>query len=107
MTGTVEFGGLLLPPDAHRLALLRRAMRALVPASQPDTASTWMGFRPSLPDHLPVVCAAPRHPGVFFAFGHQHLGLTLCGVTARLVADLVCRRKPSVDMAPFHVDRFY
>ena len=43
---------------------------------------------------------------MFFAFGHQHLGLTLCGVTARLVADLVCRRKPSLDMAPFHVDRF-
>ncbi len=106
MTGTVEFGGLHLPPDGHRLALLRHAMRALVPASQPDTASTWMGFRPSLPDHLPVLCAAPRHPGVFFAFGHQHLGLTLCGVTARLVADLVCGHAPSLDMAPFHVSRF-
>ncbi len=106
MTGTVEFGGLQLPPDERRLALLRREMRALLPASRPDTASTWMGFRPSLPDHLPVICAAPRHPGVFFAFGHQHLGLTLCGVTARLVTQLVCGQAPSVDLAPFHIGRF-
>lgn len=43
---------------------------------------------------------APRHRGVFFAFGHQHLGLTLCGVTARLVADLVVGHAPTIDMAP-------
>lgn len=89
MTGTVEFGGLRLPPDERRFALLRKQMEALVPGTRADQASSWMGFRPSLPDHLPVIGAAPRHRGVFFAFGHQHLGLTLAGVTARLVADLV------------------
>lgn len=106
MTGTVEFGGLHLPPDERRFALLRREMRALLPAADPQAASTWMGFRPSLPDHLPVMGPAPRHPGVFFAFGHQHLGLTLSGVTARLMADMVQGRRPTVDMAPFHVGRF-
>ena len=106
MTGTVEFGGLHLPPDARRHSLLRRQMLALVPGTQVDQASTWMGFRPSLPDHLPVICAAPRHRGVFFAFGHQHLGLTLAAVTARLVAELVQGGAASIDLAPYHVGRF-
>ena len=106
MTGTVEFGGLQLPPDPRRFALLRTQMLALMPGTRTDSASTWMGFRPSLPDHLPVICEAPPHRGVFFAFGHQHLGLTLCGVTARLVTDLVLGRVPGIDMAPYHVGRF-
>jgi glycine/D-amino acid oxidase-like deaminating enzyme len=107
MTGTVEFGGLHLRPDPQRFVLLRRQMEALLPGVNAERASTWMGFRPSLPDHLPVLGAAPHHPGVFFAFGHQHLGLTLSGVTARLVADLVQGRKPSIDMAPYRIERFH
>lgn len=106
MTGTVEFAGLQLPPDVRRYALLQRQMQALLPGVQTDTASTWMGFRPSLPDHLPVLGAAPRHPGVFFAFGHQHLGLTLSGVTARVMADLMQGRPDTLDLAPYRVDRF-
>jgi glycine/D-amino acid oxidase-like deaminating enzyme len=107
MTGTVEFGGLHLAPDPQRFLLLRRQMEALLPGVNAERASTWMGFRPSLPDHLPVLGAAPRHQGVFFAFGHQHLGLTLSGVTARLVADLVQGRKPSIDLAPYRIGRFH
>ena len=106
ITGTVEFGGLTLPPDPHRHALLHQQLTALLPGLSSRGATHWMGFRPSLPDHLPVMCEAPRHPGVFFAFGHQHLGLTLCGVTARLMADLMQGRTPDIDMAPYHVDRF-
>jgi D-amino-acid dehydrogenase len=48
-----------------------------------------MGNRPTLPDYLPVIGRSQRHPGLIFAFGHQHLGLTLSGVTARLIRDLV------------------
>ena len=106
MTGTVEFGGLRLPPDPRRYTLLQRQMQALLPGVLTDTASTWMGFRPSLPDHLPVLGVAPRHPGVFFAFGHQHLGLTLSGVTARVMADLMQGKPDTLDLAPYRVGRF-
>ncbi len=106
MTGTVEFGGLKLPPDPHRHALLHRSMLALLPGIDTSGASTWMGFRPSLPDHLPVLGAAPHHPGVFFAFGHQHLGLTLCGATARIMAELMQGETPAIDLAPYRVDRW-
>jgi D-amino-acid dehydrogenase len=106
MTGTVEFGGLQLPPDPRRYALLRRQLQALLPGIVLDDASTWMGFRPSLPDHLPVLGAAPRHQGVFFAFGHQHLGLTLCGVTARILCTLMQGQAATPDLSAYRIDRF-
>ncbi len=106
MTGTLEFGGLRLPPDPRRIALLHRQMQSLLPGVQTAGASSWMGFRPSMPDHMPVIGRVPRHPNVVFAFGHQHLGLTLSGVTARLVSDLLAGRQATVDSAPFRVGRF-
>ena len=106
MTGTVEFGGLELPPDANRWAMLERHLSALVPSLPKEGMTTWMGYRPSLPDHLPVLGRAPDGRNLFFAFGHQHLGLTLSGVTARLVADLVAGRDPGIDLAPFSPLRF-
>ena len=105
MTGTLEFGGLQLPPDPRRYRLLQRQLQALLPAVDSSSATTWMGFRPSLPDHLPVLGRAPRQSNVFFAFGHQHLGLTLCGVTARLIADLMLGRS-AFDFSAYRVDRF-
>jgi glycine/D-amino acid oxidase-like deaminating enzyme len=106
MTGTVELGGLALPPDPHRWEIIRGHLAALVPSLSTDGATTWMGYRPSLPDHLPVLGRVPGHPRAIFAFGHQHLGLTLAGVTARLVANLVMNREPGIDLAPFSPARF-
>nr|WP_295770670.1 FAD-binding oxidoreductase [Rhodoferax sp.] len=106
MTGTVEFGGLKLPPDPRRFELLKRQLQALVPGIDTTDMRTWMGFRPSLPDHLPVLGRAPRHNHVFFAFGHQHLGLTLAGVTAAVIAELLLTNTSPIDLKPYAVDRF-
>ena len=106
MTSTVEFGGLALPPDPHRWALIERHLKALVPSLPTQRATRWMGYRPSLPDHLPVLGRAPDGRNVFFAFGHQHLGLTLAGVTARVIADSVAGRDPGMDLAPYSPARF-
>lgn len=106
MTGTVEFGGLKLAPDPRRFQLLKRQLQALVPGIDTADMRTWMGFRPSLPDHLPVLGAAPRHKHVFFAFGHQHLGLTLAGVTAAVMAELMQTNTSPIDLKPYAVDRF-
>jgi D-amino-acid dehydrogenase len=106
MTGTVEFGGLKLPPDLRRFQLLKRQLEALVPGIETADMRTWMGFRPSLPDHLPVLGVAPRHNRIFFAFGHQHLGLTLSGVTAAAMAELMLNNTSPIDLKPYAVDRF-
>ena len=106
MTGTVEFGGLILPPDARRFDILAGHLRALLPGAPIKNATHWMGFRPSLPDHLPVIGRAPDGRELYFAFGHQHLGLTLAGVTARLVTDTIRGGSVNIDLGAFAVDRF-
>lgn len=106
MTGTVEFGGLRLPPDARRFELLKRHMNALMGNASMENISTWMGFRPSLPDHLPVLGRVPDGRKLFMAFGHQHLGLTLSGVTARIIAAQIMGRDAGVDLRPFAANRF-
>jgi D-amino-acid dehydrogenase len=106
LAGTVELAGLSAKPNWQRAeALVRRAKRALPDLDSTD-ASAWMGHRPSLPDSLPVISASPHHRNVFFAFGAGHLGLTEGATTGRLIADLVGDRTPSIDMAPYRIDRF-
>ena len=106
MTGTVELGGLHLLPDPKRYQLLSRQLQALLPGTDTTGMRSWMGFRPSLPDHLPVMGAAPRHDNVFFAFGHQHLGLTLAGVTSAGMAELMNVSSSPLDLAPYALARF-
>ena len=106
MTGTVEFGGLKFPPDTARFTMLKANLRELVADMSTTDATEWMGFRPSLPDHLPVLGRVPDGRNVFFAFGHQHLGLTLAGVTARIIATQVTGGDPGIDLSSFRPDRF-
>jgi D-amino-acid dehydrogenase len=104
--GTVELGGLDAPPNYARADVLLERGRRMFPGLRDSGMTQWMGFRPSMPDSVPVIAASPRHRNAFFAFGHGHLGLTLAAVTGRLVADLVAGRETGIDMAPFRVDRF-
>jgi D-amino-acid dehydrogenase len=106
ITGFVEFGGLALPPNPQLMHKLQCHLRELFPKSRLPELSNWMGFRPSLPDHLPVIGISPLHRNAIFAFGHQHLGLTLAGVTADIVDDLISGIEPAVDLRPFRADRF-
>lgn len=106
MTGFVEFGGLQLPPDQRHVETLQRHLGELLPGARTPDLKGWMGFRPSLPDYLPVIGSSPDNPNALFAFGHQHLGLTLAGVTSDIVAALAGGRESAVDLHPFRVNRF-
>jgi D-amino-acid dehydrogenase len=77
-----------------------------MPALDASGGRQWMGFRPSLPDSLPVVSRASRHANVVYAFGHGHLGLTQAAATGRLVTDIVAGRTPAIDLHPFRAQRF-
>lgn len=106
LAGTVEFAGLDAPPRMERAAVLLDAAREMFPGLRDEGATTWMGFRPSMPDSLPVIGPAPGQDRVFFGFGHGHLGLTFGAITGLLLADLVAGRPSRVDLAPFRADRF-
>jgi D-hydroxyproline dehydrogenase len=105
VAGTVELGGLTAPPSPHRIKRLVAGARAMFPdLGAPDR--TWMGFRPSIPDSLPVIGPSQGGDEVIHAYGHGHIGLTLAPVTAALVADCIARRTPSRELAPFRANRF-
>jgi D-amino-acid dehydrogenase len=108
--GTVELAGLEAPPDWRRARILLEQGRRMYPglaAHYPEERiSTWMGFRPSLPDSLPVIGPSRRSPDVVYAFGHGHVGMVGAPMTGRVAAELVAGRPPSIDMAPFRADRF-
>lgn len=104
--GAVELGGLALKPDFRRAKALLAKAKAFLPGLRTEGGVEWMGFRPSLPDSLPVIDRAPGVAGVIYAFGHGHLGLTQSAGTAELVADLATGASPVIDMAPYRADRF-
>ncbi|MFN4156252.1 MAG: NAD(P)/FAD-dependent oxidoreductase [Paracoccaceae bacterium] len=104
--GAVELGGLTLPPDYRRAEVLVRKAMAFLPGFRPESGTQWMGFRPSMPDSLPVIARARKADRVIYAFGHGHLGLTQSAGTAELVAALVAQRAPALPLTPFHAGRF-
>jgi D-amino-acid dehydrogenase len=106
LAGTVELAGLAAPPNYSRAEKLVQAARRVLAEVNPEGVRYAMGFRPSLPDSLPVIGRSPRSSSVYLAFGHGHLGLTLGPVTGRIIADLVAERRPVLDTAPFRADRF-
>lgn len=102
--GFVEFGRPAAPPDPRKWQRLEAHVAALRLPLGP-VVSRWMGARPTLPDYLPAIGRATGIDGLFYAFGHQHLGLTLGPLTGELVADLLVDRMPAVDVSPFALER--
>jgi D-amino-acid dehydrogenase len=106
LTSGVELAGLDAPPDFSRIRRLLPAAREALPGLSGRVTREWLGYRPSTPDSLPVIARSRRCSAVFYAFGHQHLGLTLGPITGRLVAALVAGRQPEFDLMPYRADRF-
>lgn len=106
VAGTVEIAGLDAPMDERRGEVLARKARAMLPDLQVESQSIWMGFRPSLPDSLPIIGPIKKHPDLFLACGHGHTGVTAAATTGRLLMEQVTGRTPSIDPAPFRFDRF-
>ncbi len=101
----VELGDPDGPPDPRKWDRLEHHVRSLgLPIEGPFTR--WMGARPTLPDYLPAIGCSTHHANLAYAFGHQHLGLTLAPVTATLIAAMLAGETPAVPLTPFDLDRF-
>lgn len=105
LAGTVELAGLAETPNRNRIDYLTRSARTMF-GDIGDPDDSWLGFRPTFPDALPVIGPSHRSERVYFAFGHQHIGLTLGGATGKIIADLIAGRKPPVDLGPYSPARF-
>jgi D-amino-acid dehydrogenase len=101
--GTVELGGLHTKISQARINYIARDAQRLLPALQ-DYQNPWLGFRPTLPDCLPVLGKSPKFKNIFYAFGHNHLGWTLGPTTGKLICNLIIKNIP-IDQT-FHISRF-
>lgn len=104
-TSFLEFGDPSAAPDARKWARLSQHVRALGVRFSP-TPQLWMGPRPTLPDFVPAIGRLQHAPRVLYAFGHAHLGLTMCAITAELILALAQERAPTFDIAPYRIERF-
>jgi D-amino-acid dehydrogenase len=106
LTTGAEFARVDDPPSSAHLERLEPFARELYPIGERLDPAPWMGRRPCLPDMLPVIGRAPRHKGLWFDFGHQHLGLTLGPISGRLLADLATGATPVIDPHFYRLERF-
>jgi D-amino-acid dehydrogenase len=104
--GAVELGGLKIPPNFKRSEAMLKKAKAFLPELRTEGGRQWMGFRPSLPDSLPVISPSSASPDIVYAFGHGHLGLTQAAATGRLVSELIQKARPAIDLTPFAATRF-
>ncbi len=66
----------------------------------------WRGARPTLPDSLPMIGPAPRHAGLWLAFGNQHIGFTTGPATGAAIAAMIGGVSPSFDTTAFAPSRY-
>ncbi|WP_420143204.1 NAD(P)/FAD-dependent oxidoreductase [Sphingobium sp.] len=101
----VEFSSLASPPDPRKWKRLRQHSAALGLPIDGD-AKPWIGARPTLPDYLPAIGRSDRAANLLYAFGHQHLGLTLGPLTGEIIAAIATNSALPVDITPFSLRRF-
>jgi len=105
VVGTVEFGGLDNPADKKRILNLVENAKYLFPELK-EHSDEWLGFRPSLPDFLPVIGPSKNNENLFYSFGHHHLGWTLGAISGKILAGIIAKENTNLDLSPYKSTRF-
>ena len=105
IAGFTEFARLESQPDRRKWQRLAHHARELGLPIGAD-ARPWIGARPTLPDYLPAVGRSRAASNLMYAFGHQHLGVTLAAITGELIAAMASGTDPAVDVRPLDLGRF-
>ncbi len=105
VVGTVEFGGLENPLSKSRIKNLINNAKYML-GELPDHEDEWLGFRPTLPDFLPVMGPSKNHKNVFYCFGHHHLGWTLGPISGKIVSGMIAKENTNLDLDPYSSTRF-
>ena len=103
--GTVELGGLENPPSEKRIEYVIKCAKELLPQLRKHE-DEWLGFRPTLPDFLPILGPSLKNKNIIYAFGHQHLGWTLGAITGKIISGIVAGEKTNLDLTPYSSKRF-
>ena len=104
--GTTELGGLEAKPNYRRIDILREGIKKVYPKLKWEDEEIWMGHRPTTPDCLPVVCQSYELIDIYFAFGGQHIGLTIGPRLGRILTDLILNKKINMSLEAYKYTRF-
>ena len=105
VVGTVEFGGLKNPLTKSRIKNLINNAKYML-GDLPEHDDEWLGFRPTLPDFLPVIGPSKNYKNVFYCFGHHHLGWTLGPISGKIVAGMISKENTNLNLDPYSSARF-
>ncbi len=105
VVGTVEFGGLENPLSKGRIKNLINNAKYLLDGL-PEHEDEWLGFRPTLPDYLPVIGPSKNYKNVFYSFGHHHLGWTLAAISGKIISNMISDKKTNLNLEPYSSKRF-
>ena len=105
VVGTVEFGGLKNPLTKARIKNLIDNANDMLDGL-PEHLDEWLGFRPSLPDFLPVIGPSKNYKNVFYSFGHHHLGWTLGAISGKIISEMIANVDTNLDLKPYSSLRF-
>jgi len=106
VVGTVEFGGLENPLSKGRIKNLVNNARYLLDGLPDDHEDEWLGFRPTLPDYLPVIGPSKNYKNIFYSFGHHHLGWTLAAISGKIISKMIADKKTNLNLEPYSSKRF-
>jgi len=105
VVGTVEFGGLNNPLSKPRIKNLINNAKYML-ENLPDHEDEWLGFRPTLPDYLPVIGPSKNHKNIFYCFGHHHLGWTLGPISGKIISGMIANENTNLELKPYSSLRF-
>jgi len=105
VVGTVEFGGLDNPLTKSRVKNLINNAKYMM-GDLPEHEDEWLGFRPTLPDYLPVIGPSKKYKNVFYCFGHHHLGWTLGPISGKIISGMIAEENTNLDLKPYSSFRF-
>jgi len=105
VVGTVEFGGLKNPLSKSRIKNLILNAKDMVDGLD-EHADEWLGFRPTLPDFLPVIGPSKNYKNIYYSFGHHHLGWTLGAISGKIISKMISKEKTNLDLEPYSSLRF-
>ena len=105
VVGTVEFGGLKNPPSKNRIKNLINNAKYMLD-DLPEHEDEWLGFRPTLPDFLPVIGPSKNYKNIFYCFGHHHLGWTLGPISGKIISGMIAQENTNLNLSPYSSKRF-
>jgi len=105
VVGTVEFGGLENPLSKGRIKNLINNAKYMLDGL-PKHHDEWLGFRPTLPDFLPVIGPSKNYKNIFYCFGHHHLGWTLGGISGKIISKMIANENTNLNLEPYSSKRF-